>query len=145
MAVPRTRPGHYPAVLSYGFRPFFLLGAVYAGFGILVWLPLFYGRLETASLFAPVDWHIHEMLFGYLTAVVTGFLLTAIPNWTGRLPVQGLPLFVLVARCGWRGASPCSSPRRSAGRPLRRWIAPSFWSWPSLRAWRSSPGTTGGT
>lgn len=46
--------------------------------------------------FVPVDWHVHEMLFGYLPAIVTGFLLTAIPNWTGRLPVQGPPLLALV-------------------------------------------------
>jgi uncharacterized protein involved in response to NO len=97
MAIPRTRPGNYPALFSYGFRPFFLLGALYAGGAILFWLPLFYGRLATFSAFAPVDWHIHEMLFGYLAAVVTGFLLTAIPNWTGRLPLQGLPLLALVA------------------------------------------------
>lgn len=96
MAIPRTKPGNYPAILSYGFRPFFLLGALNAGIAILFWLPLFYGLLDTASLFAPVDWHIHEMLFGYIAAVVTGFLLTAIPNWTGRLPVQGMPLLVLV-------------------------------------------------
>ncbi|PRD41852.1 short-chain dehydrogenase [Phyllobacterium phragmitis] len=96
MPVPRIKPGNYPAILSYGFRPFFLLGSLYAGLSILFWLPLFYGHLETASLFAPVDWHIHEMLFGYLAAIVTGFLLTAIPNWTGRLPVQGWPLLLLV-------------------------------------------------
>lgn len=95
MAIPRVRPGNYPAILSYGFRPFFLLGALYAGIAILFWLPMLYGRLETASEFAPVDWHVHEMLFGYVAAIVTGFLLTAIPNWTGRLPVQGLPLLVL--------------------------------------------------
>lgn len=96
MAIPRTRPGNYPAILSYGFRPFFLLGALYAGVTILFWLPLLYGIVGTASLFAPVDWHIHEMLFGYAGAVITGFLLTAIPNWTGRLPVQGAPLLMLV-------------------------------------------------
>lgn len=96
MAIPRTRPGNYPALLSYGFRPFFLLGALSGGAAILFWLPMLYGRLDTASLFVPVDWHIHEMLFGYVAAVVTGFLLTAIPNWTGRLPVQGLPLLGLV-------------------------------------------------
>ncbi|HMM64541.1 MAG TPA: NnrS family protein [Mesorhizobium sp.] len=96
MAIPRTRPGNYPAILSYGFRPFFLLGAAFSGVSILFWLPLFYGSLDTASLFAPVDWHVHEMLFGYVAAVITGFLLTAIPNWTGRLPVQGAPLLVLV-------------------------------------------------
>jgi uncharacterized protein involved in response to NO len=63
----------------------------------LLWLPLFYGRLATSSAFAPVDWHVHEMLFGYLAAIVTGFLLTAIPNWTGRLPLQGMPLLLLVS------------------------------------------------
>src|SRR6187431_1526406 len=97
MAVPRTRPGNYPAILSYGFRPFFLLASLYGGVTILFWLPLLYGYLETSSVFTPVDWHIHEMLFGYLAAVVTGFLLTAIPNWTGRLPVLGLPLLGLTA------------------------------------------------
>ncbi|MDN5929183.1 MAG: NnrS family protein [Hyphomicrobiales bacterium] len=96
MAVPRVKPGRYPAIFSYGFRPFFLAGALYAGLAILFWLPLFYGDIHTGSLFAPVDWHVHEMLFGYLAAVITGFLLTAIPNWTGRLPVQGLPLLALV-------------------------------------------------
>lgn len=96
MAIPRTPPGAYPAVLSYGFRPFFLLGSLYAGAAILFWLPLFYGQITTSSVFLPVDWHVHEMLFGYLAAIMTGFLLTAIPNWTGRLPVQGLPLLALV-------------------------------------------------
>jgi len=96
MAIPRTRPSAYPAILSYGFRPFFLLGSLQASAAILFWLPLYYGKLSTLSEFSPVDWHIHELLFGYLTAVVTGFLLTAIPNWTGRLPVQGFRLMVLV-------------------------------------------------
>jgi uncharacterized protein involved in response to NO len=45
----------------------------------------------------PRGWHLHEMLYGYVSAVVTGFLLTAIPNWTGRLPIQGAPLLVLIA------------------------------------------------
>src|SRR5690606_23299418 len=86
-----------PAILSYGFRPFFLLGSAYAGLTILFWLPAYMGHIETFSAFAPVDWHIHEMLFGYLAAIITGFLLTAIPNWTGRLPVLGLPLLVLAS------------------------------------------------
>ncbi|MFC0219888.1 NnrS family protein [Pseudochelatococcus lubricantis] len=85
-----------PALLSYGFRPFFLFGALYGGLIILAWLPIHDGTLGTASAFMPVDWHIHETLFGYLAAIVTGFLLTAIPNWTGRLPVQGAPLLGLV-------------------------------------------------
>jgi len=94
--VPRLMDYRGPALLSYGFRPFFLLGAVYAGFAILAWLPMFNGELELSTGFGPIDWHVHEMLYGYLPAVVTGFLLTAIPNWTGRLPIQGVPLFVLV-------------------------------------------------
>jgi len=95
--IPRLRPYAGPALLTYGFRPFFLFGAIYAGLTILAWLPMFYGELEVASAFAPVDWHVHEMLYGYLPATVAGFLLTAIPNWTGRLPIQGTPLLALFA------------------------------------------------
>jgi uncharacterized protein involved in response to NO len=91
---PRTYQG-WP-LLAAGFRPFFLLGSVYAGLAILVWLPVFYGEITLVSAFAPRDWHVHEMLYGYLPAVITGFLFTAIPNWTGRLPIQGTPLLVLV-------------------------------------------------
>jgi uncharacterized protein involved in response to NO len=91
---PRTYQG-WP-LLAAGFRPFFLLGSIHAGLAILVWLPVFYGELTLVSAFAPRDWHVHEMLYGYLPAVITGFLFTAIPNWTGRLPIQGRPLLVLV-------------------------------------------------
>ena len=94
--IPRLREHSGPALLSYGFRPFFLFGACYAALAILAWLPLFYGELALATAFTPRDWHVHEMLYGYIPAVVTGFLLTAIPNWTGRLPLQGWPLLVLV-------------------------------------------------
>lgn len=93
-------PGRTDAVMplfSYGFRPFFLFGSIYAGAAILVWLPLFHGEIALRSAFAPRDWHVHEMLFGYLPAVITGFLFTAIPNWTGRLPIRGWPLMGLVA------------------------------------------------
>jgi len=93
----RLRDYSGPAILSYGFRPFFLGGAIYAGLGILIWLPLYFGDLSLPTTFSPVDWHIHEMLYGYLPAIITGFLLTAIPNWTGRLPLQGKPLAVLLA------------------------------------------------
>jgi uncharacterized protein involved in response to NO len=94
--IPRLRDYEGPALLSYGFRPFFLFGSLYAGLAILAWLPMFHGELELATAFAPRDWHIHEMLYGYLPAVITGFLLTAVPNWTGRMPLQGVPLLVLV-------------------------------------------------
>src|SRR3954447_24779178 len=95
--IPRLRDYRGPALLSYGFRPFFLFGAMYAGLAVLVWLPVFSGELQLSTAFSPVDWHIHEMLYGYVPAVVTGFLLTAIPNWTGRLPIQGTPLLLLVS------------------------------------------------
>src|ERR1039458_8521759 len=84
-------------LLASSFRPFFLFGSIYAGLAILVWLPAFYGELTLTSAFAPRDWHVHEMLYGYLPAVITGFLFTAIPNWTGRLPLRGRPLMFLVA------------------------------------------------
>jgi len=94
--IPRLRSYEGPALLSYGFRPFFLFAALQAGLTIVVWLPFVTGHLAVPTAFAPVDWHIHEMLFGYQAAAIAGFLLTAIPNWTGRLPVQGKPLLVLV-------------------------------------------------
>jgi uncharacterized protein involved in response to NO len=95
-AAPRPRVYQGWSLLASGFRPFFLLGSIYAGLAILVWLPVFYGELRLTSAFAPRDWHVHEMLYGYLPAVITGFLFTAIPNWTGRLPIRGGPLLVLV-------------------------------------------------
>ncbi|MBN9600428.1 MAG: NnrS family protein [Afipia sp.] len=95
---PISRLGNYhgSAFLSYGFRPFFLFGALYAGLAIAIWLPVFMGDLSLRSAFAPRDWHVHEMLYGYLAAVIAGFLFTAIPNWTGHLPYRGKPLLVLV-------------------------------------------------
>src|SRR5260370_36503940 len=94
--LPRFWPRDGWVLLSSGFRPFFLLGSIYAGLAILVWLPVFTGELTLNTAFAPRDWHVHEMLYGYLPAVITGFLFTAIPNWTGRLPLQGTPLLGLV-------------------------------------------------
>lgn len=95
--IPRTRPYSGPALFSYGFRPFFLSAGAYAALAIVVWVPLFYGDIALPTAFAPRDWHVHEMLYGYVPAVITGFLLTAIPNWTGRLPLQGMPLVTLFA------------------------------------------------
>jgi uncharacterized protein involved in response to NO len=86
-----------PALFSHGFRPFFLFGAVYAGAMVPLWLVVFAGDIALPTAFVPRDWHVHEMLFGYVGAVIAGFLLTAIPNWTGRLPIQGGPLAILFA------------------------------------------------
>jgi uncharacterized protein involved in response to NO len=95
MSVARLRDYRGPVLFSYGFRPFFFFGSIYAGAAMLVWLPAFFGTLQLGTAFAPQDWHVHEMLFGYIAAVVAGFLLTAVPNWTGRLPLQGRPLMLL--------------------------------------------------
>jgi uncharacterized protein involved in response to NO len=95
-AIPRLQAYQGPVLFGVGFRPFFLAGAIWAGLGIVLWLPMVFGRLQIPTAFSSVDWHVHEMLYGYLPAIVTGFLLTAIPNWTGRLPLQGRPLIVLV-------------------------------------------------
>ena len=62
---------------------------------LAVWLAMFLGYLQLPSRFDPLTWHIHEMLFGFVMAAVAGFLLTAIPNWTSRLPVRGCPLALL--------------------------------------------------
>jgi len=86
-----------PAFLSYGFRPFFLCTALFAGVVIPIWTLILTGAGDAKFLYAPRDWHAHEMLFGFLPAVITGFLLTAIPNWTERPPLRGVPLFLLVA------------------------------------------------
>ena len=96
-ALQRRRDYAGPALFAYGFRPFFLAAGLWAAFGILLWLPQYLGLMTLPTAFGPLDWHIHEMLYGYVAASVAGFLLTAIPNWTGRLPVSGWPLAGLVA------------------------------------------------
>jgi len=91
-ALRRRRDYAGPTLFSYGFRPFFLGGALWAALAILLWLPQYFGELSLPTAFTALDWHIHEMIYGYVAAIVAGFLLTAIPNWTGRLPVNGYPL-----------------------------------------------------
>jgi uncharacterized protein involved in response to NO len=87
-----------PAFFSFGFRPFFFAGSVFAGIAIPVWIGLFTGGfVAPAPGFDPMRWHAHEMVFGYLGAILAGFLLTAIPNWTSRKPVAGWRLAGLFA------------------------------------------------
>lgn len=92
--IPRLRPESIP-LLSYGFRPFFLGAALWALLAMVLWIGLLSGYWTFANTYGAVAWHAHEFLFGYVSAVLTGFLLTAIPNWTGRLPLQGRPLLAL--------------------------------------------------
>lgn len=86
-----------PALFSYGFRPLFLLAGSFAAGIVPLWMVVWTGRVALAGPFSPTDWHIHELLFGYASAVVAGFLFTAIPNWTGRMPTRGWPLMALAA------------------------------------------------
>lgn len=79
-----------PAVFSVGLRPFFLFSALWAAIAAPLWL---YAFLSGGPV--GLSWHVHEMLFGYTGGIVVGFLLTAVPNWTGRLPVVGAPLALL--------------------------------------------------
>ncbi len=86
-----------PALFSYGFRPFFLLALTFAVAVIPFWLFVYFGVIEISGPFQLFDWHAHEIIFGYTSAVIAGFLFTAIPNWTDRPPIKGLPLMVLAA------------------------------------------------
>tara|TARA_R110002012_G_scaffold217245_2_gene388431 strand:- start:10110 stop:10508 length:399 start_codon:yes stop_codon:yes gene_type:complete len=78
-----------PALFSYGFRPIFLFGAVWAATAMILWILMLIGLLSLPTRLDPISWHTHEFLFSYLGAVIADFLLTAVPNWTGRLPVVG--------------------------------------------------------
>ena len=93
----RARAWRGPAILARGFRPFFLMAGAWALTGMAIWPPFFEGRIDVPTALSAIDWHAHEMIFGYGAAVIAGFLLTAIPNWTGRLPVAGMPLAGLAA------------------------------------------------
>lgn len=97
MSIPRHRAPAAPALFSAGFRPFFLMAGLWAMLAMPLWLAAFAGTVALPSGLAPWIWHAHEMIFGYAAAAIAGFLLTAIPNWTGRLPLQGGPLVGLAA------------------------------------------------
>lgn len=84
-------------LLAKGFRPFFLLGAWYGGLAVLLWLAQVLGLFSWRAGLSPMAWHGHEMIFGFTTAIIAGFLLTAVPNWTGRPTPVGAPLGALVA------------------------------------------------
>jgi uncharacterized protein involved in response to NO len=84
-------------IFSYGFRPFFLAAAIWAIVSIDIWAAFLTLDVPVATDYGPLYWHAHEMLFGFAPAILAGFLLTAIPNWTGRLPIAGRPLMCLFA------------------------------------------------
>ncbi|MFT4078882.1 NnrS family protein [Rhodomicrobium sp.] len=94
-----------PVLFSYGFRPFFLGAGIWAFASMALWIAALAGHLPIGGSYGATYWHAHELLFGFSTAALAGFLLTAIPNWTGRLPVSGWPLAALFAIwCAGRAA-----------------------------------------
>lgn len=85
------------AFWSLAFRPFFLAASLWSAVALALWIGMFATGGALPSRFDPLTWHIHAMLFGFVYAAIAGFMLTAIPNWTGRPPIQGAALAGLVA------------------------------------------------
>lgn len=86
-----------PSILALGFRPFFLAAGLWALIALPLWLMALRGWLPAQSYYQGAAWHAHAMLFGYATAVIAGFLLTASRNWTGMATASGTELGALVA------------------------------------------------
>jgi uncharacterized protein involved in response to NO len=88
----------YTAVSALGFRPFFLIAGLYGVVSIAVWSAVYslHWDIELGAA-SPLGWHAHEMVFGYCGAVIAGFLLTAVRNWTGLPTLSGGPLLALVS------------------------------------------------
>ena len=82
-------------IFNYGFRSFFLCCSLFAVVSVLAWLLLLQGYSWPGAPLNPLLWHSHEMLYGFVGAAIAGFLLTAVPNWTGQPPLQGKSLALL--------------------------------------------------
>jgi uncharacterized protein involved in response to NO len=93
--VPRGMSRTGLVLFSYGFRPFFLASALWGIVSMGLWTAYLTLGVPVAEDYGTLYWHAHEMLFGFAPAILAGFLLTAIPNWTGRLPIAGRPLAFL--------------------------------------------------
>lgn len=83
-------------LFDYGFRPFFLLAGLYAAALVPIWLYVYAHSATTFGSLPPMYWHAHEMLYGFVGAAIAGFLLTAVPSWTGARGFAGTPLRMLV-------------------------------------------------
>src|SRR5690606_10721078 len=99
---PSARPAAGAAALmarlvpfAYGFRPFFLAAGWYALIGIGIWLALYQTGIAPFGSLPAFQWHAHEMLYGFVVAAIAGFMLTAVPSWTGERGFAGRPLIVL--------------------------------------------------
>lgn len=86
-----------PALFSFGFRPFFLLAALWSALAVPLWVLSYLGIADPAGALLTRDWHVHEMLFGYAGGIIVGYMIVAGANWTGHYPVAGRPVMALVA------------------------------------------------
>jgi len=96
--MPSPTPTKQFALAQLGFRPFFLFGSLFAVVSVLLWFSMTGFGLNPIAIpaLSPILWHGHEMLYGYAIAVITGFLLTAVRNWTGIATLHGWPLMLLL-------------------------------------------------
>lgn len=84
------------ALFNLGFRPFFLGASIFAVVSIVLWMFVYFSNGVTSiEHITASQWHAHEMLYGYGMAVVAGFLLTAVKNWTGIPTLFDKPLAIL--------------------------------------------------
>jgi uncharacterized protein involved in response to NO len=83
------------AILNLGFRPFFAGAALFSVLSMLVWMGLYGFGWHWQPALPATTWHAHEMIYGYGMAVIAGFLLTAVKNWTGVQTLYGIPLLLL--------------------------------------------------
>lgn len=97
LALRRRRTAASHPFFRGGFRPFFFGGAAWGCIALTLWVFSLTGAITLPIATDSLAWHRHEMLFGFVGAVIAGFLLTAVPNWTGRLPIAGWPLGGLFA------------------------------------------------
>jgi uncharacterized protein involved in response to NO len=96
----KSRPGlPLPgfSLFAYGFRPFFWAAGAYALLGVIAWLAIYVGGVLPLHDQPPQLWHGHEMLYGFVGAAIAGFLLTAVPSWTGARGFAGRPLIMLAS------------------------------------------------
>lgn len=86
-------------IWGIGFRPFFLIGSLVGALLISYWSVVYFNGTIPTGYFDPINWHAHEMIYGFAVAIVAGFLLTASASWTGTKPVSGKKLRALF--CLW--------------------------------------------
>lgn len=90
------QPDNSLPLLRLAFRPFFLLGALFSMVSVALWSAAFVGLLQVDVYGGALWWHMHEMLFGFVSAIVVGFLLTAVQTWTGVPGIKGRGLLLLL-------------------------------------------------